>query len=249
MKVTAIIQARMGSTRLPGKVMKHLTGKTVLQHVIDRVASARLLDEVIVATTISPQDDIIVTEAQKAGAKIFRGSEDDVLARYYHAAKTYKAEIIVRVTSDCPLFDPQILDEMLGIFLKENANGFNLDYMSNSLQPTFPRGLDAEIFTMRVLTKTFHEADKDYEREHVTPFIYLNPDQFRIKNFANRQDQSHHRWTLDTKEDFLLLKKIYEYSNAAVDQILTMKSILEIFANHPDLPAINAHIKQKKLGE
>ncbi|HFQ80024.1 MAG TPA: acylneuraminate cytidylyltransferase, partial [Desulfobacterales bacterium] len=168
MKVTAIIQARMGSTRLPGKVMKHLTGKTVLQHVIDRVASARLLDEVIVATTISPQDDIIVTEAQKAGAKIFRGSEDDVLARYYHAAKTYKAEIIVRVTSDCPLFDPQILDEMLGIFLKENANGFNLDYMSNSLQPTFPRGLDAEIFTMRVLTKTFHEADKDYEREHVT---------------------------------------------------------------------------------
>ncbi len=249
MKIAAIIQARMGSTRLPGKVMKKLAGKPVLHHVIERVKASQLLDIVVVATTTSRQDDIIVKEAETCEVKVFRGSEQDVLSRYYYAAAAFQADIVVRVTSDCPLFDPTVLNAMLRVFLTENKTAAPLDYMSNSLQPSFPRGLDAEIFTFKALETAFNEADKDYEREHVTPFIYINRDRFNIKNFSGQEDYSYHRWTLDTKEDFSLLKEIYEHTPHEGKYFLTTKSILETFNQHPELLQINAHVRQKQLGE
>ena len=162
MKVVAIIQARMGSTRLPGKVMKRLCGKTILSHVISRVRACSLVDEIVVATTTSLADNVIVTESEKFGVNWFRGSEEDVLERYYLAAKEHQADTVIRVTSDCPLLDAEILDQLLSYFQEENSNGLNIDYLSNSLKRSFPRGLDVEIFTYSALELAYNSATKDY---------------------------------------------------------------------------------------
>ncbi|MBU0486137.1 MAG: glycosyltransferase family protein [Proteobacteria bacterium] len=248
MKVVAIIQARMGSTRLPGKVMKSLCGKTVLSHVIARVQACPYVDEVVVATTTVPQDDVIVKESEMAGAKVFRGSEGDVLSRYYEAAKETCADIVVRVTSDCPLFDPQVLSRMITLFLKLNASQPVVDYLGNSLESSFPVGLGAEIFSFVALEKASIEATKEYEREHVTPYIYLNPELFAVRNFANDEDLSFHRWTLDTSEDFELITTIYERLGKD-GELFSTKSILDLFLKEPQLINVNSHVHQKQLGE
>ncbi|MDH3348768.1 MAG: glycosyltransferase family protein [Desulfobulbaceae bacterium] len=248
MKVVAIIQARMGSTRLPGKVMKLLAGKTVLAHVIERVLACPLLDQVVVATTELEQDDAIVTEAVRCGAAFFRGSETDVLARYYGAARAAEAEIVVRVTSDCPLFDPQVLTAMLKQFLAADAEGGAVDYLSNSLEKSFPRGLDAEVFTFVALEKAFRKATKDYEHEHVTPYLYQHPEEFVLSCYNNKRDLSRYRWTLDTPDDFLLISEIYRRLGGG-GGIFSTESVLQLFEQQPELFEINAHVQQKQLGE
>jgi spore coat polysaccharide biosynthesis protein SpsF len=246
MKIVAIIQARMGSTRLPGKVMKRLCDKTILAHVISRVQACLLVDQVVVATTTSIADDVIVTEAEKCGAKWFRGSEEDVLERYYLAAKQYKADVVVRVTSDCPLFDPDILSQMLEYFKNETIQGLQIDYLSNCLHRSYPRGLDAEVFTFEVLEKAFKEAEKPYEREHVTPYIYQHPEIFALHNQTNDHDISHYRWTLDTEDDWKLIEAVYAdlYQEKKIFQT---EQILDLLMNKPELINLNFNPKQKEL--
>jgi spore coat polysaccharide biosynthesis protein SpsF len=249
MKTVAIIQARTGSTRLPGKVMKTLSGKTVLGHVISRVKACPLVDEVVVATTAAAKDNVIVTESAKHGAMYFRGSEDNVLERYYLAAKQFNADIIVRITSDCPLFDPQLLSKMLGYFHKNNTPEKHIDYLSNTLSRSFPRGLDAEIFTFDALQLATQEASQPFEMEHVTPYLYQHPEKFSLAEYRNETDLSHYRWTLDTEEDYSLLAAIFATLDDGNNSIFPTEAVLSFLKKRPELVALNAHIEQKKLGE
>ncbi|MEH1882887.1 glycosyltransferase family protein [Nostoc sp.] len=246
MRIVAIIQARMGSTRLPGKVMKQLCGQTVMAHVICRVQACPLVDEVVVATTTSLVDDVIVAEAERCGVKWFRGSEEDVLERYYLAAKKYSADVVVRVTSDCPLFDPEVLSQMLEYFKTETVEGLQIDYLSNCLNRSYPRGLDAEIFTYEVLEKAFEKAQKPYEREHVTPYIYEHPEKFSLHNQTNDEDISHYRLTLDTEDDWRLIESIY--TNLYKDsEIFSTEEVISLFKEKPELATLNTHIQQKEI--
>lgn len=240
----AIIQARTGSARLPGKVFKTLAGRPMLWHVVDRLSHSKMLDKIIIATTTQPEDDQIEGFCSANNILCYRGSSNDVLSRYYETAKIYNAEIIIRITADCPVIDPYILDDMLKQFINEG----NIDYMSNSILRTFPRGLDAEIFTFATLETTFNEAKLDYEHEHVTPYIYHNPEKFTIKNYVNKTDLSSYRWTVDTSEDFRLIEEIYN-SLYQKDKIFLFKDILQLIEKRPELTEINQDIKQKKLGE
>jgi spore coat polysaccharide biosynthesis protein SpsF len=246
MKTVAIIQARMGSTRLPGKVMKQLCGKTVLAHVIFRVQACPLVDEVVVATTTLPSDDAIVTESEKCGAKWFRGSEEDVLERYYLTAKQYNADVIVRVTSDCPLCDPNVLTQMLDYFNKARIKGLKIDYLNNFLYRSYPRGLDAEIFTFKTLETAFSKGCQPDEREHVTPYIYKHPDLFSLHTQTNNEDFSNYRWTLDTPDDWKLIETIY-LNLCHECEIFTTDQVLALFRSNPELLEINCHVKQKEI--
>lgn len=243
MKVVAIIQARMGSTRLPGKVMLKLHEKTILEHVITRVKQSKLVDEIIIATTVNRLDDSIIEETKKINIKSFRGSEDDVLSRYYYAAKENDADIVIRITSDCPLIDPKVIDEMVEKYLNMTKDN-PLDYLSNTIERTYPRGLDAEVFSFKVLEKVFNEATKQTEKEHVTPYIYLNLDKFKIFHYLNNEDYSEHRWTLDTLEDFELITEVYDelYKD---EHNFYLEEIIKLFERKPQLMDINKEVEQK----
>ncbi|EKD71451.1 MAG: acylneuraminate cytidylyltransferase [uncultured bacterium] len=246
MKVVAIVQARMGSTRLPGKVMMMLGDKSILTHVITRIRNADLIDDIVIATSTLPQDDVIQKEAKKCNIHCYRGSETDVLTRYYEAAKNHQANVIVRITADCPFLDPFILNDMIIKFkqlLKENKP---IDYLSNCLTRSYPRGLDIEIFTIKTLQQTYHQANQDYQREHVTPYIYQNPHLFSLHNYANQLDLSEHRWTLDTKEDFDFISIVYNKLSIK-NENFTTNDIISLLQKEPELKSINIHIKQKEL--
>lgn len=231
MKTRAIIQARMGSTRLPGKVMRLLCGATVLAHVVRRVQACRLVDEVVVATSNLPGDDIVAEEAQRAGVSVVRDSEEDVLARVYEAARG--ADVIVRVTADCPLFDPKILEQMLERFYVLQS-GRRVDYLSNTLIRTFPVGLDAEVMTIEALERAHREATDPYEREHVTPYIYRHPERFVLEPFVGDPDLSAHRWTLDTEEDYTFLRQVFE-ALCEAEYPFGLKQVLALLKARPHL--------------
>lgn len=243
MKVVAIIQARMGSTRLPGKVMMKIKGKTVLDHVIERVRQSNEIDDIVIATTIKNQDDAIVEELERLGAKYYRGSEDDVLSRYYYAAVENKADVVVRITSDCPLIDPKVMDEIIS-FYKKNEYVYVANAGPDSTQRTFPRGLDTEVFSSKQLKIAHDEAKEKYQREHVTPFIYENNN--KIFYYKNNVDYSKYRWTLDTPEDFELITLVYEELYKEKHNFY-LNEIIELFERKSELFSINAHIEQKKL--
>jgi len=243
MKTVAIIQARMGSTRLPGKVLRQLGNQTVLAHVLERVQVATRLDDIWVATTEAPEDAAIVEECARLGIPVYRGSETDVLARYYLTAQAAGAGTIVRITSDCPLFDGWLLDEMLAVF----AHAPQVDYLSNVLERTYPRGLDAEVFTFSGLTAAYQEAALPHEREHVTPFFYQHPERFRLQSYASKENLSQYRWTLDTAEDWELIQAVY----AALwqpESLFRTEAIVKLLKERPELTTLNAHVEQKKLG-
>ncbi len=246
MKTVAIIQARMGSTRLPGKVMKELRGKTVLAHVIFRVQACLLIDEVVVATTTSKADDVIVAEVERCRVKWFRGSEEDVLERYYLAAQEYNADVVVRVTSDCPLFDHEVLSQMLEYFKEETFEGLQIDYLSNCLNRSYPRGLDVEVFTFEVLEKAFTRAQNPYEREHVTPYIYQHPEIFSLHTQTNDDDLSNYRWTLDTEDDWKLIEAVYA-DLYREEEIFTTDEVIALLRAKPELIKLNIHVQQKDI--
>lgn len=248
MKTVAIIQARMNSTRLPGKILRPLYGKSILGHVITRVRACRNLDEIVIATTTAATDQVIVDEAVRYGARVFRGSEEDVLSRYYFAALENQADVIVRITSDCPLYDPALLERMLEKFYSLNAQGPTCDYLSNITSRSFPRGLDSEIFSFATLERLHREAQKPHQREHVTPYIYENTDQFRLQTFWNETNLSVHRWTLDTLEDWQLIHAIYT-ALYREDKMFSTDDILRLLQLHPEISVMNAHVEQKKLGQ
>jgi len=243
MKVVAIIQARMGSTRLLGKVMKDILGKPVILWDIDRISFSKLIDEIVVAIPYAKENDVIADTIKEYNDKIVttRGSEDDVLDRYYKAAVQTNADVVVRITSDCPLIDPVVIDQVIKQFLDNDC-----DYCSNSLIRTYPRGLDTEVFSFKALEEAWNEAKQDYEREHVTPYIIENPDKFKLLNVANDIDLSHLRWTLDTKEDFEFINAVYKRIFPK-KQLFLMDDVLELLSKEPELIEINRHIEQKQV--
>jgi spore coat polysaccharide biosynthesis protein SpsF len=240
MKIVAIIQARMGSTRLPGKVLMDLGGETVLARVLVRLRRAIMIDEIVVATTDSVADDAIVRECQRLEVSCFRGSEDDVLDRYYEAARMFAAEVVVRITSDCPVIDPDLVDETIRAFQLQCG-----DYCSNSFPRTYPRGLDTEVFTMNALEQGWRHAYEPYEREHVTPHFYEHPELFRLVSCQGQIDYSEYRWTLDTEEDLELLRIIFARFGNKDD--FSWGEIIRLMEREPELAELNSHVIQKTL--
>lgn len=242
-KVIAIVQARMGSTRLPGKVLMNVEGKTILSHVVDRVKQSKKIDEVIVATTTLEKDDVIIKELEKINCNYYRGSEENVLDRYYNAAKLYKGDIIIRITSDCPLIDPNVIDDMINYYLSHDY--FMVSNAGLQMENrTYPRGLDTEIFSFELLEKAWLNADKNYEKEHVTIYMYENEN--NICFFKNNIDFSKYRLTVDTIEDFNLIKSIYE--KLYIDKkYFYLDNIIKLLRENPQLYEINKNIEQKKI--
>ena len=228
-----IIQARNSSTRLPNKVIKKIQGKTVLEHIINRAKKVKNCEKVVLATTNKKNDDILVKIAKKANISVFRGSENDVLDRFYQAAKNFEIDPVVRITADCPLLDPHLAENIINFY----KNG-SYDYVSNVRPPTFPDGLDVEIFRFAALEKAWLNSKLPQEREHVYPYIFKKPGMFKIGNFVNDKDFSHIRLTLDVKNDLTLIKKIYKklYSK---NPTFGLKEILKLLAQQPDLIKIN----------
>lgn len=245
MKIGAIIQARTSSTRLPNKVLKPLPANSetnVLQQVIRRVNQSKLIDGVIIATTTHAADEKIVKVAKKENVKFYRGSLENVLERYYCAALENDLDIIVRITSDCPCLDFNILDEIIKKHIDSTA-----DYTSNTLTRGFPRGIDVEVFNFNVLEKAYKNASEDFEKEHVTPFIYkTHPNDFKIVQYKTNDDNSDIRITLDTPQDYALLCSVYDnlYDE---NNFFSLKDILDLFNNKSYLKLINSEITQKRV--
>lgn len=238
-RVVAIVQARMTSVRLPGKVMKEVLGKPLLGYELERIARARGIDEIVVATTTNATDDIVARYAESLGCGVWRGPEDDVLERYRGAAEAFGAEVVVRLTADCPLIDPVVIDRVIDA-LKDN------DYVSNILEKrTFPRGLDTEVFTRQALEKAWAESTTPSEREHVTPYIYNRPERFRLKGIFNEADLSRHRWTVDTEEDFRLVRALIKGLYPSNSTFL-LTDIVHFMDGKPELFEVNSHVLQKR---
>lgn len=236
MRLISIIQARMGSTRLPGKVLHKLEDKTVLEHVVRRVKSSDLVDDVVVATTIDKKDLQIVGLCANLGISVYCGSEDDVLDRYYQAAKLFKADNVVRITSDCPVIDPTVITEVITLHLKNNA-----DYTSNVFLETYPDGQDVEVFTFTSLKNAWKNAELLSEREHVTPFIRNHPDFFKHASLEYKENLSKKRWTLDNAEDLKFLEQVYKYLYLK-DPLFGMDDVLSLIRERPEIEQINQHI-------
>ncbi len=240
MKTVAIVQARMNSARLPGKILKTVLGKSLLEYQIERLRTVGDIDEIVVATTTHEIDSAVVSACEKLNVAWFRGSEENVLERFYLCAKAHHANVIIRVTSDCPVIDPEVLAKTL---LKFKSGPY--DYVSNTLVRSFPRGLDVEVFSFAALEQCFKNATLPAHREHVTSYIYENPERFRLGGFSNESDQSHHRWTVDTPEDFQLIRLLIEGLYPANPNFL-LSDLLHILSLHPEWQTLNAHIEQKK---
>ena len=238
-RVVAIIQARMGSTRLPGKTLTEICGKPLLQHIIERIQHCEFIDDIVVATTENKEDYAIIKLSDKLGVKSFTGSENDVLDRFYQCAKKFDADIVVRVTADDPFKDPDVIDRAV----KELISDKGLDYVSNTIKPTYPEGIDIEVITLKALERAWKEADKKSEREHVTPYIWNNPEIFRVSNFENDINLSNLRWTLDTPQDLEFTRDIYKRLYSA-DSIFFMNDILELLRKEPWLASINTGIER-----
>jgi spore coat polysaccharide biosynthesis protein SpsF len=242
-KSLAIVQARMASTRLPSKVLRTVLGKPLLEYQIERLARAKTLDGIVVATTEGDGDDPIVALCRRLGVPCHRGPEDDVLARYHGAAKAYGADPVARVTADCPLIDPEVVDRIVARY-REGEGA--CDYVSNTLRRTYPRGLDVEVFSFGALAAAHREATLPSDREHVTAFLYRRPERFRLVNVESGEDLGHHRWTVDTPEDFRLIAIVLE-SLYPSNPGFGMRDVLALLEADPSLERINAHVEQKPL--
>lgn len=245
MKAVIIVQARMSSSRLPGKILKKVLGKPLLEYQIERLKKVQLADMIVVATTLNGADRAITNLCDHLMIPYFCGSETDVLARYYETALTYQADLIIRVTSDCPLIDPCIIDQVIQFYLDFQIK---YDYVSNCLQRTFPRGMDIEVLPFTILAQAFDQATKSADREHVTPFIYRQPNRYRLGHVKYHKDVSHYRWTVDTPQDFKLIEKIIEKIYPE-NPSFTLEDCLRLLQIHPEWSDINKTIKQKQYGE
>ena len=241
-QVVAIIQARMGSSRLPGKVMKKICGIPMLGWVAERAKMAKLLDKVVIATTISEEDNPIANYCLKQDYAIFRGSVFDVLDRYYQAALNYRADVIVRITADCPLIDPSLIDEVVHKFLKAEV-----DFAANRLPPpfkrTYPIGLDVEVASFIALKRTWLEAQEPHEREHVMPYLYEKSGRFKVITVDYDLDYGHYRWTVDTAKDLEFIRQVTAHLNCRKD--FSWLDVLKVIKKHPKLMKINAQVMHK----
>lgn len=202
----AILQARMSSTRLPGKVLRPILGEPMIARQIERLRRARRIDKLVVATSTDVSDDLLADFIQELGIDVYRGDLKDVLSRYVETLETFgPADIVIRLTADCPLTDPVLIDTLIELRAATDADIVSLD-----VHPSFPQGLDAEIIRSSALRAAGAEAELAYDREHVTPFIYARPDRFKIGSLTQQRDESHVRWTVDTPEDFAFVSRVYE---------------------------------------
>lgn len=236
--VAIIIQARMGSTRLPGKALADIAGQPALGHVFARAQKSRKADLIILATTKKEEDKVLIKLAKKYGIKTFAGSENDLLDRYYQAAKKFKVRTVVRITGDCPLIDPEIIDLSIKKYL--NSKG-KIDFVT--FDYSYPDGLDVDTFSFTALKKAWKEAKLSSEREHVAPYIYKNPHLFKLDTIGSCfKNLNHLRWTLDEPKDLELIRKIYELARPNQWRHLHLKNILRLYDNHPALLKINHEI-------
>jgi spore coat polysaccharide biosynthesis protein SpsF len=240
MTVVAIIQARMHSSRLPGKVLQDVCGESMLSRVVHRVSLATSLDEVVVATSDTIVDNAVESECRKLRVSVFRGSENDVLDRFFQAAVFHKGEIAVRITADCPLIEPVIIDRVVQAFLSSNV-----DYASNTLLRTYPRGLDVEVVSLRALAVAWRDAVKPYHRAHVTPYFYENANLFKLLSITNPRDWSRYRWTVDTAEDLQFVRRVYEVLGS--NNLFSWEDVLKLCERESGLVELNRHVQQKPL--
>ena len=239
MRTVAIVQARLGSSRLPGKVLADLDGDTMLARVVSRLQAARTIDDIVIATTTKSSDDPVVAEASRLGVHAWRGSEQNVLARYIGAARTFKAGAVVRVTSDCPLLDPETIDRVVNAL-----RASTVDYASNTHVRSYPRGLDAEAFYLETLERIFNLATSEAAKEHVTAYLMEKPDAFAISHVTADVDDSDLRWTVDTEEDLALVRALYAQLGLG-RTFAPYREVVAAVRARPELAAINSQITQK----
>lgn len=242
MSVNAIIQARCGSTRFPNKVFALIDGKQLLWHVVNRLKYATKIDDIIVATTVSEKDDKIEQWCKENNVHCFRGSEDNVLNRYYCASEAFPSDYVVRITADDPFKEPKVIDAVITKLIEEGY-----DHVTNNLPPSFPEGLDCEAFKKSALDRSEKEAETAFEREHVTQYIYHHPEIFKIGNVSNPENLSYLRWTIDKDVDFEMVKAVYAHRNPANKGILLMDEILEILKANPEIEKINSEVERSAM--
>jgi spore coat polysaccharide biosynthesis protein SpsF len=243
-RTVAIIQARMASSRLPGKVLADLAGQPMLARVVRRARRADRLDGVAVATTIDPSDDPVEELCRALRAPCTRGHRTDVLGRYMQAAGEWDAQAIVRLTADCPLIDPEVIDRTVAAFQETEPSP---DYASNRLRRTYPVGLDVEVVTRAALARAAEEATEDYQREHVTPYLYEQPGRFRLVAVESGGDCGAMRWTVDTQADLDFVREVYGRFDGRDD--FTWREVLQLLEREPELREINAHVRQRNYRE
>jgi len=243
-KVVVIIQARMQSSRLPGKVLKSVLGKPLLGYLVDRIRRSVYVHDIVIATTLNEKDIEIVDFCKNYKVNFYRGSEDDVLSRYFESSVEFKANHIVRICSDSPLLDPLILDEMLEIYFENGP----YDYLSNTINQTYPIGMNIEIFPFAILNFLHLNCSKEYEREHVTPYIYTHPKMFKIYKKQLNKDFSHLRLTVDEREDFYLVEAIIELLYKQ-NSNFSLEHILNLYETRPKLFDLNSNIVQRKYND
>lgn len=240
--IVAIIQARCGSTRFPNKIFANLCGKPLIWHVINRLKFSKRIDKIILATTTNPKDDILAQWANDNEVTCFRGSENDVLSRFYYANEMAKGDYIVRITADDPFKDPQIIDQAIDLLIENKC-----DYVCNNFPPTYPEGLDCEVLTAESLNISQQNSTDDYEREHVTQYIYHNSSSFKMMNLSYCENLSHLRWTIDTDLDFEMAKVIYEALYKNEYEIFYMTDILDYLKKHPSVSNMNIGVKRSAM--
>ncbi len=239
-RIVAILQARMSSSRLPGKVLAPILGRPMLARQIDRVRRSRSIDRLVVATSDRADDAPIAALCEREGVECFRGSLDDVLDRFYRCAVHHRANHVVRLTGDCPLADPDLIDALVDMYL-----GANVDYASNCRPPTLPDGLDAEVFGMQALEQAWREASDPFEREHVVPFIIRRPERFRVANWTWTEDLSAMRWTVDRPEDLEFVRRVFE-SLCPASPEFGFRDVLALIRAVPELGRINQGIQRNE---
>ncbi|CCB86596.1 cytidylyltransferase domain-containing protein [Parachlamydia acanthamoebae] len=243
MRIVIIVQARMGSTRLPGKVLKPVLGRPLLGYLIERLKAVANADGLLIATTTHPLDQAIVDYCQKENVQVVRGSEENVLSRYVEAGKFTHADAVVRITADCPIIDPKIIDQQI-TFYRDHAHEY--DYITNALKRTFPYGMEVEVFSFKELEKAASLKTSLIEQEHVTPVFYFHQKQYRVFNVTLEEDLSRYRLTVDTPEDFELVKRVIE-ALYPKNPLFSLDDILLLLQKHPEWLLLNAQIQQKSV--
>jgi spore coat polysaccharide biosynthesis protein SpsF len=243
MKIVATIEARMTSSRLPGKILRPILGKPTLELLIERLSRSKYIDTIVVATTVNSTDDVVEELAKKLAVGCYRGSEDDVLDRVLKAAQAYTADVIVEITGDCPLIDPTVIDQLIEIYLRDQY-----DYVSNTLRQTYPNGLDTQVFSRKTLEKVAELTQDPVDHEHVSLYIYEHPDQFTLFNLDSNFPKKYGklRLTVDTIEDFEVIRSIYE-ELYPVNHSFSLNDVIGLLEKRPELMEVNRDIKQKQV--
>ena len=242
MSVNAIIQARCGSTRFPNKVFALIDGKPLLWHVVNRLKYATKIDDIIVATTVSEKDDKIEEWCKENNIHCFRGSEENVLNRYYSASQAFPSDYVVRITADDPFKEPKVIDAVITKLIEEGY-----DHVTNNLPPSFPEGLDCEAFKKSALDRSEKDVETDFEREHVTQYIYHHPEIFKIGNVSCNKQLSHLRWTIDKEVDLEMVRAVYAKRDPNNNGILLLDEILQILKDNPEIEKINSEVERSAM--